>query len=189
MSVLCFDAASSKDIDRLVLDLLTHMKSRIHSGYQPPVEDVRQMAVGAEWLFAKNQITSDELKQLQTSAENHITSSLHLSVATQLQLSLKAKSKSYRVENEFSGLTTGVFPVDSVVYFDDKIVAFVEFDGKQHYTADGRELMRVDKLKEHLYSVAYPDVPVIRVKNTDADKMGLDETGKMLSDEISCWLQ
>ena len=62
--------------------------------------------------------------------------------------------------HEFNGLPTHIFPVDTAVWYKDKLLALIEIDGEYHY--QGTKLRRKDQLKEFLYNSVYKDVIFIR---------------------------
>ncbi len=110
--------------------------------------------------------------------------SLHLQLTSSVQNKLHQISPAYRLVNEFSGLQSGVFPVDCAVYFDSKLVAFVEIDGPHHYTASRGVLRRDDQLKEYLYSKKYPGVTLFRVKNTDILNLGVEKGVEAVAEKL-----
>jgi len=96
--------------------------------------------------------------------------------------------------NEFNGLG-GVFPVDVGVYYDEKLVAFVEIDGEFHYKFNSRadvssddgwngKLRRKDQFKEACYRHKYPDVPLFRIRSDQCEQLGMDRAGLALANWI-----
>jgi hypothetical protein len=79
----------------------------------------------------------------------------------------------------------GVFPVDSAVYFNNKLVALVEIDGEFHYKQLGQLLRRKDKMKEFLYKYHYPTLPLFRIRSDQCTVIGVTRAGKELANWIS----
>lgn len=112
-----------------------------------------------------------------------VPSRLHANVASALLEFLRRTSSDYSIFNEFCGLS-GTFPIDSAVYLGEKLVAFVEIDGEFHYKQLSQKLRRKDKLKEHLYRVRYPDVPLFRIRSDQCSAIGYDRAGQSLASWI-----
>ena len=112
-----------------------------------------------------------------------IPSYLHAQIVKYLVESLTAKDQNYSIFNEFSGFQ-GVFPIDCAVYKNNELVAFVEIDGEFHYNPINQELRRKDRLKEKLYSLAYPNIPLFRVKNDQVTVIGYPDSGRVLASWI-----
>lgn len=112
-----------------------------------------------------------------------IPSYLHAQIVKYLIESLNEKDENYSIFNEFSGFQ-GVFPIDCAVYKNNELVAFVEIDGEFHYNPINQELRRKDRLKEKLYSLAYPNVPLFRVKNEQVSVIGYPDSGRILASWI-----
>ena len=186
MAVLCFDAKTNTLLDN-ILRLL-----REHSCWTPVnIEQLRQLTVFLEWCHAvtpqatDGQILTDLKAQIAVYLDPSKATKLHKDVSHALQTFLQLKSPKYDVQNEFSGLKSGVFPVDCVVYLDGKIVAFVEIDGPHHYTSEGK-LKRDSLIKEYLYSVQYPEVKMLRVRNEEIlVKDGMTNVVSRLTKQIS----
>jgi len=83
----------------------------------------------------------------------------------------KGYDEMYRVENEFIG-ENDLPPIDSAVYKNNKLIAFIEVDGEHHYD-DNNNLRREDHLKEYLYNHYYRTIPILRyrLKNNNNDEM------------------
>ena len=77
-----------------------------------------------------------------------------------------------------------MFPVDSAVYYNDKLVALVEIDGEFHYKQLGQLLRRKDKMKEFLYKYHYPTLPLFRIRSDQCTVIGVARAGK----ELACWI-
>ena len=114
-------------------------------------------------------------------------SMIHKLNAGEFRSSSSSHSPKYNIMNEFNGLG-GVFPVDVGVYYDEKLVAFVEIDGEFHYKFNSRadvgsddgwngKLRRKDKLKEACYRHKYPDVPLFRIRSDQCEQLGMDRAG------------
>ncbi len=112
-----------------------------------------------------------------------IPSYLHAQIVKHLVDSLTEKDPNYSIFNEFSGFQ-GVFPIDCAVYKNNELVAFVEIDGEFHYNPINQELRRKDRLKEKLYSLAYPNIPLFRVKNEQVSVIGYPDSGRILASWI-----
>lgn len=83
----------------------------------------------------------------------------------------------FSIVNEFHGLG-GFFPVDIAVFDGSKPISFIEVDGAFHYTSNNygfKLLKRVDLLKEHLYRLQFPQVPIHRVTMTMTRKYGVKQ--------------
>ena len=104
------------------------------------------------------------------------SSHIHLKIAQGLLNSLNDIDNSYRVDNEFYGFKSRIFPVDCAVYHNDVLVGLLEIDGKDHYKqlVTGKHVLRrVDKLKEFMYAKQYPNVKFVRKRNPKIDAAGL----------------
>jgi len=77
----------------------------------------------------------------------------------------------FEIFNEFSGLQ-GIMPIDAAVYYNGDLLAFVEIDGDFHYHETTQMLRRKDKMKEMLYGVHYPNIPLFRIKSDQARIIG-----------------
>jgi len=93
-------------------------------------------------------------------------------------------SPGYSVQHEFAGFG-GVFSVDSGVYLDDKLVAFVEIDGEFHYRQFDRQLCRKDQMKEYLYRLKFPGIPLYRIRGDQCAAIGDRNAGAALASWIS----
>eukprot|EP00981_Chlorochromonas_danica_P007455 scaffold1754_cov180-Ochromonas_danica.AAC.11 len=109
----------------------------------------------------------------------NVPSRLHAMTANALEEALIQFSSKFSIFNEFSGLG-GVFPIDVAIYYDDKLFAFVEVDGDFHYGPD-QQLQRKDRLKEFIYNMRYPDVPLYRIRFDQIHSLGAEQAGKALA--------
>jgi hypothetical protein len=89
----------------------------------------------------------------------------------------------FSVQHEFNGLN-GVFPVDAGIFFNDKLLVFIEVDGEFHYKGI-QQLRRKDRLKEFLYRHAFPNIPLYRIRHDQCELLGYDKVGKSLALWIS----
>ena len=96
----------------------------------------------------------------------------------------------YSLQNEYNGME-GVLVVDAGVYFRDKLVAFVEVDGETHYKQywykkehEAQQLRRKDQMKEFLYHVRYPHIPLFRVRLDQVSTLGFDR----MSFALAAWI-
>jgi hypothetical protein len=86
-----------------------------------------------------------------------------------------------RIENEFSGLSGGLYPVDAAVWIGDRLLAFIEVDGVSHYRKSANEkLRRRDELKQWLYRHQYPNVPMLRTRLLDPNEGGKELSLKII---------
>ena len=123
---------------------------------------------------------------------NNQPSRLHMSTIDSLDKFLKSNDFSnslgtFKFVNEFSGLRGHVFPVDCAVYHNDVLVGLLEIDGKDHYkqlVTGEHVLRRVDKLKEFLYRVKYPSIPMYRKNLKKYNALGVEGVGKELAKEL-----
>lgn len=69
--------------------------------------------------------------------------------------------------NEYYGLLYPLYPIDSVICYNGKIVCFVEIDGPFHYLSDKMTLKRKSAIKDYLYKYHYPHIPLFRLKLFD----------------------
>ncbi len=189
LSLMCFD---SRD-NTLWIEIVKTFRQECEliALQSNNVEHLRQLAVFVEWLNCAQIQTAKEgfLKAVRVSIDRldppNESTYLHTQMGKAILSELSQISPLYTVENEFHGLQSGVFPMDCVVYFDSKIVAFVEIDGAFHYTSDGSILRRDDQLKEYLYNKNYPGVMVLRVKNTDIAKTTIKVQGNKVAEKIA----
>lgn len=112
-----------------------------------------------------------------------VPSRLHANMVNSILHFLLKISPEYNIYNEFCGLS-GTFPIDAAVYLGDTLVAFVEIDGEFHYKQLAQKLRRKDKLKEHLYKVKYPDVPLFRIRSDQCSAIGFERAGQSLASWI-----
>ena len=96
---------------------------------------------------------------------------------------LKLQSGRYKLINEFSGLQS-VFPIDTAVFCGDELVAFIEIDGITHEKHTDERLGRKDMLKEKLYSLKYPNVPLLRISTAHIDVVGYKRAGETLANDV-----
>ena len=88
---------------------------------------------------------------------------------------MPSQISSIRIENEYSGLSGGLYPVDAAIWLGDQLVAFIEVDGRFHYRISANEkLRRRDELKEWLYLKHYPTIPMLRTRSLDSNQSGRD---------------
>ena len=87
----------------------------------------------------------------------------------------------YEIKNEFNGLSRGIFPIDSAVYFGKKLIAFIEIDGEFHYKVMGQQLRRKDLLKEFLYQQTYKNIPLFRIRADQCAVIGISRAAMALS--------
>lgn len=93
----------------------------------------------------------------------------------------------YKCLEEFSGLSLA-FPVDAAIFRGSQLGALLEVDGDSHYTVIGhgeKVLHRVDRLKERLYAIKYPDVPFHRVSADEVNARGLEVVCRELAAKIT----
>lgn len=109
-----------------------------------------------------------------------LPSRMHSYVAQVMLSKLNFHSKDFSVFNEFLG-TGGVFPIDSAIYYQDELVAFVEIDGEFHYKQLSQQLRRKDRLKEFLYRFHFPHVPLYRMRSDQILAVGTAKAGEALA--------
>ena len=66
----------------------------------------------------------------------------------------------FSAKNEFRG-EHDLSPIDTALYYNNKLIAFIEVDGKHHYN-NNNDLRREDLFKVYLYNYYYPTIPVLR---------------------------
>ena len=88
----------------------------------------------------------------------------------------------YQVIAEASSFA-GVFPVDAVVMYKGREVAFLEIDGPSHYRFDGK-LRRKDKLKEAMYRKNHPHCSFHRIRYDSENRIGADVLGAEIAELI-----
>ncbi len=189
MAVLCFDADQTETFATALTSLLPGCD---HITNTTNCKQLRQQAGFLEWLHASQHPVALTTETVMTPIAQYVScletpsvsTPMHTNIAAATLLELYRVSRKYSVQNEFSGLKTGIFPVDCVVYLDDKIAAFIEIDGRYHYTADGGQLRRQNLLKEYLYAQNYPGVPMFRVKNAEAMQMSVQMAAKSLAELV-----
>jgi hypothetical protein len=113
-----------------------------------------------------------------------VPSRLHAFTVHAMLKHLHEKSEHFSVFNEFSGLR-GVFSIDSAVYFKDKLIALVEIDGEFHYKQLAQQLRRKDQLKELLYRIHYPSIPLYRMRSDQIRAIGIPKAGYALAHWIA----
>ena len=91
-------------------------------------------------------------------------------------------ANAYEVLPEASSFA-GVFPIDAVVKYKGREVAFLEVDGPSHYRYDGK-LKRKDKLKEAMYRKKHPHCSFHRIRYDSENKIGADVIGAEIADII-----
>ncbi len=105
--------------------------------------------------------------QLQILKSPHIVSQTENNIKSWLLKALRVTSAKYTVKSPVALLRSGVWEINLVVYFNSKIVAFVEINGPQYYIAHDRQLVRQDELEEYLFSKYYPGVTMLRISVRD----------------------
>eukprot|EP00607_Mallomonas_marina_P005590 CAMPEP_0182429986 /NCGR_PEP_ID=MMETSP1167-20130531/35687_1 /TAXON_ID=2988 /ORGANISM="Mallomonas Sp, Strain CCMP3275" /LENGTH=271 /DNA_ID=CAMNT_0024614471 /DNA_START=42 /DNA_END=858 /DNA_ORIENTATION=+ len=68
-----------------------------------------------------------------------VPSGLHSRAVEAILKTLLEASPKFSIFNEFNGLKSGVFPIDAAVYYDEKLIAFIEVDGDFHYRKIGQK--------------------------------------------------
>jgi len=116
--------------------------------------------------------------------DDNLIGNLHVSFNKALQTRLAKDSGNFHVKDEFHGLKSGIYPVDTAVYHGDKLVALIEVDGPHHFTPEGT-LKRKDLLKRHLYKHAYPGVLYLRVKNEMILRDGEETVAEWFAEKIN----
>ena len=84
--------------------------------------------------------------------------------------------------HEFNGLPSSVFPLDTAIWYQNELLAFIEIDGEFHY--QGTKLRRKDQLKEYLYHCIYPNMKFIRIRADQFQKLGKQRIGM----DLGNWL-
>ena len=64
----------------------------------------------------------------------------------------------FEIENEYFGLKSNILSIDSAIFCNKKLVAFLEVDGDHH-----KDRKRQDALKTFLYKTCYPTVELYRI--------------------------
>ena len=85
--------------------------------------------------------------------------------------------------NEFNGLRD-VLNIDCAVYFDNRLLAFIEIDGGFHYNPVSNQLRSKDRMKESLYALAFPSIPLFRIRWDQVEVLGHSRIGSVLADWI-----
>ena len=65
----------------------------------------------------------------------------------------------FSAKNEFIG-EHDLSPIDAALYYNNKLIAFIEVDGEHHY--NNNDLRREDLFKVYLYNNYYPTIPILR---------------------------
>lgn len=81
---------------------------------------------------------------------------------------LSGVKTSFTYINEYYGLPNKILPIDSAVFYEDKLVAFVEVDGPHHYNSLNK-LKRQSQLKEHLYKSYNKSIPFFRISLSECN--------------------
>lgn len=111
-----------------------------------------------------------------------VPSRLHAQTAQAMHAQLLKYSEDFDIFNEFSGLQ-GVFPIDTAVYYKEKLVALVEIDGEYHYKS--QQLRRKDRLKHFLYRYHYKNIPLYRMKYDQINVITTNKAGEALANWIA----
>jgi len=116
---------------------------------------------------------------------NAMIESLNAPYHAHEHMNLRGNEKSpFTLLNEFTGLH-GVFPVDAAVYYKDELICLIEIDGEFHYKQLGQTLRRKDNLKEFLYRIHYPDLPLFRIRADQCRVVGTERAGQ----EMAGWIR
>jgi hypothetical protein len=98
------------------------------------------------------------------------SSLLHLTFAKLLKEGFLSKlpkeGHNFTLDNEYSGLTFHLFPVDIAIKYKGNVVAFLEIDGMWHQShsfSSSQQLRNADQFKQFLYQTRHPSIPFYRV--------------------------
>jgi len=128
------------------------------------------------WLKHAKPVTSKQHKPQDTSK-------LHKKFSEELLSTLKSVDESFRIENEFQGLKSGVYPVDIAVYSGDTLIALIEVDGPHHRTLEGKT-KRQYRLKQRLYKHAFPSAEWMIARNETIQRNDIKEVAKVFADRV-----
>ena len=116
----------------------------------------------------------------------NIPSSLHSSIVQAMGSAFQTiDPDAFEIANEYLGLAGPIFAVDCAVFYRDKLAAFVEVDGYCHYTPQEAQIRRKDLLKEFLYKVQHPEVPMYRLRAAQIYAIGESKSGNALAQWIA----
>ena len=136
--------------------------------------NVDQLLIYFEFLKSNNEfanlLDSEFLSFFDILNQNYLqnknqSSNFHLNIVEELINKLntsptneQTKNNIFEMKNEFFGLKSNILSIDSAIFCNKKLVAFLEVDGDHH-----KDKKRQDGLKTFLYKTCYPTVELYRI--------------------------
>lgn len=184
VSLLCFDVSDAKVHQELLPVHLALLKTitRVNVGsfYE---KERSQVLIFLQFLRHFTRLGARPSPFIFTVNEEDVPlSRLHMSVVSALTEELESKCTKFELKNEYSAFG-GAFPIDTTVFSEGRVVAFIEIDGPHHYKR-GR-LRRKDVLKECLYRKKHPEAVFARVRHDQVRKLGMHEVGVKVANCVS----